>query len=194
MRLNRHAIFGRRVVEELGARPEDRACTSTSPRVACKNKAAHPGIAVCFSRRTVRPARASPLTLNLTADTANRQLLGRLTGAIKQDGTTTPVDDDLTLAIPGDMDRTWMLQFQLAQAGRKVSGTALLMLSNGVTHAFVVRDRTGADGTAALSLIGDPTDPASKALSIRTTITPLEGGWARIESFSGKGYGQTVGW
>lgn len=37
-------------------------------------------------------------------------------------------------------------------------------------------------------------DPAAKATKIRTTITPLEGGWARIETFSGKGYGQTVSW
>jgi hypothetical protein len=39
-----------------------------------------------------------------------------------------------------------------------------------------------------------PLPHPSKAISIRTTLTPLEGGWARLESFSGKGYGQTVGW
>jgi hypothetical protein len=47
---------------------------------------------------------------------------------------------------------------------------------------------------AVLSLTGDPTGPASKAIKIKTTITPLEGGWARTASFSGGGYGQTLTW
>lgn len=42
-----------------------------------------------------------------------------------------------------------------------------------------------------LSLAGAP---ASNAIKIKTTITPLEGGWARLESFSGTGYGQRLGW
>ncbi len=28
----------------------------------------------------------------------------------------------------------------------------------------------------------------------RSGASPLAGGWARLESFSGKGYGQTIGW
>ena len=54
--------------------------------------------------------------------------------------------------------------------------------------------KAGANNTAVLALTDDPSDPAAKPITIKTTITPLEGGWARIESFSGKGYGQTVGW
>jgi hypothetical protein len=67
-------------------------------------------------------------------------------------------------------------------------------LSNDVKHTFVVRGKTGANNTAVLSLAGDPSDPAAAAIKIKTTITPLEGGWARIESFAGRGYGQAVGW
>jgi hypothetical protein len=91
------------------------------------------------------------------------------------------------------MDGTWTLRFQLAQTGRSVAGTALLALSNGVDHAFAVQGRTSGV-TAALSLVGVPADAAAKAIEIRTTVTPLEGGWARLENFSGRGYGQTLGW
>jgi hypothetical protein len=60
-------------------------------------------------------------------------------------------------------------------------------------YAFLVRGRTGANGTAVLSLAADPADPAARSIRISTTVTPLEGGWARLESFLGTGYGQTVG-
>jgi hypothetical protein len=134
------------------------------------------------------------LTLDLTVDTANRQLVGRLIGTIRENGAPTSVNEDLTLAIPGDMDGTWALSFDLDQSGRSVTGTAELTLSNDVKHTFVVRGKTGANSTAVLTLSGSPSDPASKPIAIKTTITPLEGGWARIESFSGRGYGQAVGW
>jgi hypothetical protein len=41
-----------------------------------------------------------------------------------------------------------------------------------------------------------PVRPVSppRALTADANITPLEGGWARLESFSGRGYGQTLGW
>ena len=133
------------------------------------------------------------LLLNLTLDIANRQLVGPLTGIIEVNGTTAPLDEHLTLAIPGDMDGTWTLRLALGQAGRALTGTALLTLSNAVGHAFVVRGRT-AGQTAVLSLAGDPAHPAAKAMKVTTTVTPLEGGEARLESFSGRGYGLTLGW
>jgi formylglycine-generating enzyme required for sulfatase activity len=134
------------------------------------------------------------LTLNLTVDTANHRLVGRLIGTITENGAPTPVNDDLTLAIPGDMDGTWQLHFSLDQSGRTVTGTAELTLSNDVKHTFVVRGKAGANNTAVLTLSGSPSDPVSKSITIKTTITPLEGGWARIEGFAGRGYGQVVGW
>jgi hypothetical protein len=158
-------------------------------------KGARGSITMKGSMRGADPTRtvSVALTLNLTVDTAHRQLVGRLTGSSKANGTTTPVNDDLTLAIPAPMDGTWTLRFQLAQAGRAVTGTAELTLSNLVRHTFVVQGR--AKGTTAmLVLSGDPADPAAQDLRIRTTITPLEGAWARPESLTGKGYGQTVGW
>ena len=63
-----------------------------------------------------------------------------------------------------------------------------------VKHSFVVRGRTRANRTVVLTLAGDPADQAWKAISIRTSLTPLEGGWATLESFSSRGYGRVIGW
>lgn len=134
------------------------------------------------------------LKLNLTVGKENRQLTGRLTGSVRTAGKADGVDQPVTLAIPGDMDGTWSLRFELEPSGRRVSGTATLRLSNAVEHGFVVRGRTGADNTAVLTLAGAPADPAAKALRMKAIITPLEGGWARIESFAGKAYGQALEW
>jgi hypothetical protein len=134
------------------------------------------------------------LTLNLTVDTANRQLAGPLTGTVKSGGVTTAVSQYLDLPIAAPMDGTWTLAFQLAQSGTAVTGTAILTLSNGVDCIFLVKGKTGPNSTAILSLAGDPANPTAKAIKIKTTITPLEGGWARIERFFAKGYGQTVAW
>ncbi len=134
------------------------------------------------------------LTLNLTVDAANRQLVGRLTGTIRENGAPTLVNDDLTLAIPGDMDGTWTLRFDLDRTGRTVTGAATLTLSNDAQHAFVASGKTGANNSAVLTLSASPSDPAAKAITIKATITPLEGGWARLESFSGRGYGQALRW
>jgi hypothetical protein len=134
------------------------------------------------------------LALNLTVDTANRRLTGPLTGSVKSAGVTTAVNEGLALDIPAPMDGTWTLAFQLAQSGKAVTGTATLTLSNGVDYGFTVKGRTGANNTAVLTLMGDPLDPAAKAIRIRTTITPMEGGWAEIESFVGKGWGHAVVW
>jgi RHS repeat-associated protein len=134
------------------------------------------------------------LTMALTVDTANRRLTGMLTGSVKSGGATTAINQTLALDIPQPMDGTWTLAFQLAQGAKGIAGTARLTLSNGVDYDYVVRGKGGAGGTAVLTLAGDPADPAAKSIKIRTTITPLEGGWARIEAFSGKGFGQTLAW
>jgi len=134
------------------------------------------------------------LTMNLTVDTANRRLTGPLTGSVKSGGVTTAVNQGLALDIPLPMDGTWTLDVQLAQSGTTVTGTARLTLSNGVECAFTARGKTGPNSTVVLSLTGDRSDAAAKAIKVKATITPLEGGWARLESFSGKGYGQTVAW
>jgi hypothetical protein len=146
--------------------------------------------------RGTDPARTAivALTLNLAVDVEAGRLVGRLLGSTRTGGTTAPVDAPVTFDIPGDMDGTWTLAFQLAQAGAAVAGTATLTLANGVDYAFQVTGRAGTNGTAVLSLAGDQSDPAARAISARATVTPLEGGWARIEGISLMGYGQALGW
>lgn len=136
---------------------------------------------------------AVSLTLNLTVDTANRRLTGPATGGITTGAASTPVAEVVTVAVPQPMDGTWTLAFQLDQAGRRVAGTASLTLSSGVDHAFVVQGRAGG-ANAVLSLAGAPADPAPTTIRIRTTMTPLEGGSARLERLSGRGYGQSLLW
>jgi hypothetical protein len=130
--------------------------------------------------------------MGLAVDTNNRRLVSPLTGRVKSSGETTPVNQNLALDIPPPMDGTWSLAFDLDQAGRAVTGNAMLTLSDGVGHPFLLKGRTNANSTAVLTLTSEKTDPAARAIRIRTTITPLEGGWTRIESFSGKAYGQTA--
>ncbi len=134
------------------------------------------------------------LTLNLTVDTAQHELTGRLTGRVRSNGTTTLVDDPVVFDLPEKMTGSWTLSFALDQSGRTVTGTAELTLSNLVKHGFVVRGKTGANRTVVLTLAGNPANPASMAISLRTTLTPLAGGWATLESFSGRVYGQVIGW
>jgi len=140
-----------------------------------------------------KAVRAS-LAMNLTVDTGSRQLTGPLTGSAKSGGVTTTVNQDLALPIPPPMDGTWTLAFQLAQSGTAVTGTALLTLSSGVEHGLTAKGKTGANSTAVLSLAGAASDPSARAIKIKTTLTPLEGGWARLGTFSGKAYGQTLAW
>jgi hypothetical protein len=135
---------------------------------------------------------SASLSINMTVSAAARQLAGGVTGKVTINGETTPVSTAMALPIPPPMNDTWALLLDLAQDAKGIGGTALLTLSNGVDYAFAVKGKAGSNGAAVLSLAGDPSDPAAKAIRIKTTITPLVGGAARIESFSGKGYGETV--
>lgn len=141
-----------------------------------------------------RKADTAPLMLNLAVTTACGELEGWMRGSIAKDDGPTPVDEEVVLPLPGDMDGTWRLRFRLDEARRGIAGTAVLRLSNGVEHTFAVRGRTGPNHVVVLSLTGAATDPAARAIKIKTTITPLEGGWARLESFSGRAYGQALAW
>jgi hypothetical protein len=134
------------------------------------------------------------LTLNLAVDTEARRLVGRLVGSTKIGDTTTPMDAPVTFDIPGGMDGTWTLAFQLAQSGPAITGTATLTLSNGVDCTFLVKGRAGANSTVVLALAGDGSDLVARAIDVRTTVVTLEGDWARLEGFSANGYGQALAW
>jgi len=136
---------------------------------------------------------AVSLKLTLYLDATTRQLSGPVTGTIRTPAGTTPVTDVAVLDIPAPMDGSWRLQFQLAQTGTAVTGTAILTLADGSPFHSMVKGKV--DGQAVLaSLAADPTDPLAKGLKIKASLTPLQGGWARLEAFSAKGYGQTLLW
>jgi hypothetical protein len=133
------------------------------------------------------------LTLSLALDPANRELLGPLTGTVRSDGLATRMNEDIALAIRAPMDGSWGLALQLAQVRGEVTGEAVLTLSNGVIQVLAVSGHAFGK-TAALTLSSAPADPAAGAIRGKAAITPLEDGSARLDSFSGKGYGQTLAW
>lgn len=133
------------------------------------------------------------LKLTLVLNPGTRQLSGLVTGSRKAEGVTVPVAETLTMLVPPTMDGGWTLRFQMAQSGNSVGGTALLALANGTTHLLAAKGRQ-AGQQVALSLSGHPADATARGISTRTIVTPLEGGWARLDAFSGKGYGQTIMW
>jgi len=152
-------------------------------------------LAVKLSLKGASPDRSAAiaLVLDLTLNAAARQLEGSLAGSVTVGDTRTPVLAHLVLGIPAPMDGTWALALALAQGPNGIAGTARLTLANGADYDYVAKGRQ-AGQTAALSLAGAPADPAAKGIRMKVTVTPLEGGWARLEGFSGKGYGQTIRW
>jgi hypothetical protein len=131
---------------------------------------------------------SAALAFSLTLNAATRQLLGPVTGTITIDGVTAPVSETVVLNIPPPMDGAWTLRFELAPAGTGVTGTATLTLANGVQHLYTVRGKLS--GQTVLASLSSLNDPAAK--SLRTAITPLAGGGARLNALSGKSYGQSM--
>jgi hypothetical protein len=139
--------------------------------------------------KTAAVALRLSLTVNATVPQAEGTLVGSVTiGAVK-----TVVDDDVTLPIAAPMDGSWSLRLDLSQAGTAIRGGAVLTLSNGATFAYRVKGKLK-DTAAVLSLAAEPADPAAKAISLKTTVLPREGGGATLQAFSGSGYGQSLAW
>ena len=133
------------------------------------------------------------LTLNLTLDAANLRLTGPAAGSLSSGATSTAVAEPVALNLPPRVDGTWTLTFHLVQTGNRVTGAALLTLSNGVHHDFVVRGNSRAPNPV-LELLAAPADPTSRAIKIRTTLAPLADGVAILKRFSCKGYRQSLLW
>jgi hypothetical protein len=76
-----------------------------------------------------------------------------------------------------------------------VVAVVALVECTGVTRrGSVCRGSDLAQRRGGVGLASDQRDSAVKAIRIKTTIASLDGGWARIEAFAGKAYGQTVAW
>ena len=137
---------------------------------------------------------AVSLTLALTLDTATRHLRGPVVGSVTLGGTTAPVATTASLAVPAPEDGTWTLLLQLTPARTTtVSGTALLTLANGATQRLRAAGRVSGS-SLALSLIGEPSDPAAIGIAMRATLATLEGDWAVVETAAVRGFGQVLMW
>jgi hypothetical protein len=136
--------------------------------------------------RTTRVA----LALDLAVNAGTRQLVGRMLGTVKVGAARTPVATAVAVAIPAPMDGTWTLALELVQNARSITGTALLTLSNGVDYSFPVLGRV-AGQAVVLKLAGGAEDRLS-GIGMWTTVTPLEGHWARLEALTANAYGQTL--
>jgi hypothetical protein len=134
------------------------------------------------------------LALNLALDPDGGRLVGRATGTVAADGMSLPIDAQVGLPIPAPMDGTWALLLQLVPEARGIGGTAVLRLANGAEQLYTVKGRNAGQTAALLSLSADPADPLARGTRLKLGVTTLAGGWARLESFSGRGYGQTLAW
>jgi len=145
--------------------------------------------------RNAEPAAGTTVMLSmvLTLDADSASLVGPVNGSVTVSDAKYAVDTTATLSLPEGMDGTWTLSFSLSQVADDVMGTAVLLLSNATEYSFEVRGMA-TDQAAVLALAGDPADPAARGIRIRTTITPLEGGQATLDVFSGTGYGQALAW
>jgi hypothetical protein len=133
------------------------------------------------------------LPMDLVLDADSRRLVGLVAGSIRTAAGTTAIVDTVALALPVSMDGTWTLLFSLAPQGRLSVGTVVLRLSNGVEHHLAASGRSSGQGLA-LGLMAGATDSAASRIAGKTIIAPLEGGWARLEGISARGYGQVVRW
>jgi glucose/arabinose dehydrogenase len=136
---------------------------------------------------------AMSLTLSLTVDAASRQFVGSVVGSVTIVGTTSPVATPARLDIPAPVDGTWTLLLRLSPSAKRVTGTALLALPNGVTYRFRSAGRIVGQ-TVVLTLSGEPSDPATQGVAIRAVVSPWEGGWAGLTAASIRGFGQTLVW
>jgi hypothetical protein len=152
-------------------------------------------VVVSIALKGADPTKAVSVALSfrLTVNAGARELTGPLTGSVIINGTNALAPTEVHLPVPAPMDGTWTLQFDLARGTKGITGTAELVLSNAVDYDYVVRGKVVGQ-TAVVSLAATATDPAAKGIKIKATVVPLEGGWAGLQSFSGKGYGQTLAW
>jgi hypothetical protein len=133
------------------------------------------------------------LTLDLTLDAAHATLAGVATGKLKTAAGTTALAGDVSLDIAAPMDGTWSLQLALSTTGSATTGSAVLALSSGAQYRYTVRG-TAAGYFVTMALIPAADDPGAKALRIAARVQTLDGGWAKITAFAGRGFGQTLSW
>ena len=130
-------------------------------------------------------------TEHLTADAANSQLIGTVTGSESisipalHKHASTPFRTTVQTALQAGMNGTWTLAFDVFPSGNKYSGTGSVTLSNGQTLPVAVTGIYAAKtGVSKLTLKGG---------GINLSLTGLlQNGQITIQKLSGKALGQTV--
>ena len=136
---------------------------------------------------------AAALGFSLGLSASTRQLRGQGTGTIRSAGATEVVREEaLVLPIPGPMDGSWALRVWLSPLGTAIGGTARLTLSNGVTHACLLKGRIVGPSTVDINVFGAPEDPLARAIRLAVTVGTLEGESAMLQTVAGRGYGQVL--
>jgi len=131
--------------------------------------------------------------LTLTLDVGDCRLLGAAVVKQKIAGVSTTTPAYCDIAIPEGTDGTYEILFELVQSSSKMTGTAVLTLSNGADYLFTVKGTYPGAG-CNLTLKGHSSDTPAKAISATTFVVPLEGNAARLQTFKASGYGQKVAW
>jgi alpha-tubulin suppressor-like RCC1 family protein len=140
------------------------------------------------------PPAAAALRLTLGLDPAARALAGPAALRLRTGAAPAITSEPCTLALSAPMDGSFVLRLDLACAGPSVRGTAELRLSNGVAYPLVVRRGHAKGGAALLTLAGDQAQPAARGLHFTLTVTPLEGGTARIDALTAQALGMALAW
>lgn len=136
---------------------------------------------------------AAALGFSLGLSASTRQLRGEGTGTIRSAGATEVVrEESLVLPVPGPMDGRWALRVWLSPLGTAVGGTARLTLSNGATHACLLKGRIVGPATVNINVFGAPEEPLARAIRLAVTVGTLEGESATLQAVSGRGYGQAL--
>ncbi|MBN2452050.1 MAG: hypothetical protein JXR77_16810 [Lentisphaeria bacterium] len=169
------------------------AATITMP-IKGKVKGANGVVTVALSMKGATQDKSASAAFKavLELDPFSGRLEGPVSVKIKSEESLSDVVQ-VSLPLPVGMDGSWSLRLEFDTPGKGITGTAWLTLSNGVSYHFLIKGKP-AGIAVALGLKGHPDDLPAKGIKMKTTVQPLEGGWADILSVSAKGLGQTVAW
>jgi hypothetical protein len=140
----------------------------------------------------------STMNLNLEVDPWNQELLGTISGSIsvkagRQSESAKIPRTEFYLELPGGMDGSWQLDLEdLAVTNNKVSGTAVVRLSNGRTIRLqVTGSHSPKTDVSKLALKGLP-EENGKGVSLNATTTFSDDHEVSVSKLKGKLLGQTI--
>jgi len=136
---------------------------------------------------------SASVTMTLALDPVARTLTGPWKATWALGAAKTSASGDTSLAVPTGMDGTYRLVFDLNGASTSVTGDAALQLSNGGEYGFAVSGTYGG-AISTVTLAGEPSNPAARAIKISTSMKTVDDGTAILKTFSGKAFGQSVKW